>query len=60
MIEFNSAKYLYDIEGVNRTHIQLDLGNNKFKHVLIDPNDPDYQEIMSQVEAGTLTIADAD
>tara|TARA_S200002703_G_scaffold133267_1_gene121347 strand:- start:32 stop:214 length:183 start_codon:yes stop_codon:yes gene_type:complete len=60
MIEFNSAKYLYDIEGVNRTHIQLDLGNNKFKHVLIDPNSADYQEIMSQVEEGTLTIADAD
>ena len=60
MIEFNSAKYLYDIEGVNRTHIQLDLGNNKFKHVLIDPNNADYQEIMLQVEAGTLTIADAD
>ena len=60
MINFISAKYLYDMEGVNKTHIQLNLGNNRYQHIRINPNNADYQEIMRQVEAGTLTIADAE
>jgi hypothetical protein len=40
-----SAKYLYDMEGVTKTHIQLELGNNKFKHIPIDEANTDYQAI---------------
>jgi len=29
-------------------------------HVSLDPNNTDYAEILRQVAAGTLTIADAD
>ena len=58
MIKFNSAKYLYDMEGVNKTHVQLNLGNNRYKHVLIDPNNADYQAIQEWVAEGN-TIQDA-
>jgi len=58
-MKFNSAKYLYDMEGVNKTHVQLNLGNNKYKHVRIDPNSEDYQAILEWVAEGN-TIAEAD
>ncbi len=44
-MDFISAKYLYDMEGVNKTHIQLDLGNDKFKHIPINEANTDYQAI---------------
>ena len=59
MMTINSAKYLYDIEGVNKTHVQLNLGNNTFKHVEIDPNSDSYQEILEWVAEGN-TIQEAD
>jgi hypothetical protein len=59
MINFNSAKYLYDMEGVNKTHIQLDLGNNRYKHIVINPNNTDYQAILEWVAEGN-TIEEAD
>ncbi len=59
MMKINSAKYLYDMEGVNKTHIQLNLGNNRYKHVLIDPNSEDYQAIQEWVKEGNK-IEDAD
>ena len=59
MMNFNSAKYLSDMEGVNNTHVQLDLGNNKFKHVAIDPNSEDYQAILEWVAEGN-TIQEAE
>ena len=59
MINFNSAKYLYDMEGVNKTHVQLNLGNNRYKHVLIDPNNADYQAIQEWVAKGNK-IEEAD
>ena len=40
-----SAKYLYDIEGVNKTHILVDLGNNIIKSVPIKECNTDYQAI---------------
>lgn len=60
-----SAKYLYADDGTTKTHIQLNLGTNDagdtmFKHIPIDLNRESYQEVMGMVEAGTLTIADAD
>ena len=44
-MDFISAKYLYDMEGVTKTHIQLELGNNKFKHIPINEANTDYQAI---------------
>ena len=58
-MEFISAKYLYDMEGVNKTHVQLNLGNNRYKHVRIDPNSEDYQAILEWVAEGN-TIQEAD
>ena len=60
-----SAKYLYAEDGVTKTHIQLNLGTNDagdttYKHIPIASNSNDYVEIMDMVEAGTLTIAEAD
>ena len=51
-----SAKYLYDIEGVNKTHIKLELGNNKFKNVPINEANSDYQAIMEYIENGGVVI----
>ena len=45
-MNFISAKYLYDMEGVNKTHIQLNLGDNRFKHIPIDEANTDYQAIL--------------
>jgi hypothetical protein len=59
MINFNSAKYLYDMEGVNKTHVQLNLGNNKYKHIRIDPANTDYQAVLEWVADGN-TIEEAD
>ena len=47
------------MEGVNKTHVQLNLGNNRYKHVLIDPNNADYQAIQEWVAKGNK-IEDAD
>jgi hypothetical protein len=55
-----SAKYLYDEDGVTKTHVQLNLGSNKYEHVPIDPANSRYAEIMRQVEAGELTIIEAE
>ena len=60
-----SAKYLYDFDGTVKTHIQLNLGTNESghelrKHIPIDTSRDSYNKIMDMVEAGTLTIADAD
>jgi len=54
-----SAKYLYDEDGVTKTKVQLDLGNNVKKHIVIDESRESYQEIMRQVEEGTLVISPA-
>jgi len=60
-----SAKYLYAEDGATKTHIKLNLGTNDtghttYKHIPISANSADYVEIMRQVEAGTLTIQEAD
>jgi len=60
MINFNSAKYLYDMEGVNKTHIQLNLGNNRYKHILINSNNEEYQEIIEWAKIDGNTIEEAE
>ena len=56
-MNFISAKYLYDMEGVNKTHIQLELGNDKFKHIPIDEANTDYQAIQewAKIEGNNIT-----
>jgi hypothetical protein len=55
-MNFISAKYLYDMEGVNKTHIKLELGNNKFKHIPIDLANSDYQAIQEWIADGGTVI----
>ena len=52
-----SARYLYDMEGVNKTHIELDLGNNVKKCVPMKEENIDYQAILEWVAEGN-TITD--
>ena len=54
-----SAKYMADENGVN-VRIQCHLGDKQYKSIVIDESRESYQEIMRQVEAGELTIQDAD
>ena len=67
-MEITSAQYIQD-EGVN-SGIKINNsqtvdpdGNGNSVYIItvpIDPANSDYAEIMRQVAAGTLTIADAD
>ena len=54
-----SAKYMANEDGVN-VRIQCYLGGERYKSVVIDESRESYQEIMRQVDEGTLTIQDAD
>jgi hypothetical protein len=60
-----SAKYLYSEDGQTKTKIQLNLGTNDdghttYTHIPMGTNSDLYIEVMGMVEAGTLTIAEAD
>ncbi len=67
-MEITSAQYIQD-EGVNlgikinnSQTVDPD-GNGNSVYIItvpLDPSNSDYAEIMRQVAAGTLTIADAD
>ena len=67
-MEITSAQYIQD-EGVN-SGIKINNsqtvdpdGNGNSVYIItvpLDPSNSDYAEIMRQVNAGTLTIADAD
>ena len=55
-----NPKYVLDVSDTNITdHINATI-KGKVWNVPIDPANRHYAEIMRQVEAGTLTIADAD
>ena len=56
-IIFTEAQYVAD-EGVNK-HIKVVVDGKSFG-VPLDSGNRHYAEIMRQVEAGTLTIADAE
>ena len=55
-MNFISATYLYDIDGVNKTHIKLELGNDRFKHIPIDLANSDYQLIQEWIAEGNSVI----
>lgn len=56
-MEITNAKY-YAVEGIN-VNINANV-NGVDVSVPLDPANSDYAEIMLQVAAGDLTIADAD
>ena len=57
-VNITYAKYLNDISG-ELIAIRADIGGRTCV-VPLDPTNSDYAEIMRQVEAGELTIQDAD
>jgi hypothetical protein len=57
-IEITSAQYGTDVDGNNST-IKTTIDGIEM-NVPLDPANRHYAEIMRQVEAGTLTIAEAD
>jgi hypothetical protein len=56
-MDITSAKY---IQWKNKNESIIIVVNGITSCVPIDSNNTDYNEIMRQVKAGTLTIADAD
>jgi len=54
-----SAQYMLDIDGISNASIQATIDGTEVS-VPLDPANRHYAEIMRQVEAGTLTIAEAD
>ena len=58
-MDITSAQYSNDLDG-NATSIKLVLDNGEIWSVPMDPANRHYAEIMRQVEAVDLTIADAD
>ena len=57
-INITSAQYTVDLNG-NVSAIKATIDNQEL-FVPLDPANRHYAEIMRQVEAGTLTIQDAD
>ena len=57
-MDIASAQYYNDLQG-NQLGIRIVIGT-EIMDVPLDPANRHYVEIMRQVEAGELTIADAD
>ncbi len=57
-MNITNAQYYNDLEG-NQLGINATINNTEMR-IPIDPANRHYAEIMRQVEADTLTIADAD
>ena len=58
-MNITSAQYTLDMDGANNAGIQATIDGQELS-VPLDPANRHYAEIMRQVEAGTLTIAEAD
>ena len=57
-MNIESAQYMTNLDGTNNSIKATIDGQEWF--VPLDPNNRHYAEILEQVKAGTLTIADAD
>ena len=57
-MNITTAQYQADIDG-NNSGIQATIDGQEVS-VPLDPANRHYAEILKQVEAGTLTVADAD
>ena len=60
MDDISSAEYYTGPDGGSNIGITVTTTDGKKHNVPIDSENSDYNEIMRQVEAGTLTIQDAD
>jgi len=57
-MNITTAQYQADMDG-NNSNIQATVDGQEV-HIPLDPANRHYAEILKQVEAGTLTVADAD
>jgi hypothetical protein len=58
-LNITTAQYQADMDGVTNSGITATIDGTEMS-VPLDPANRHYAEIMRQVEAGTLTIAEAD
>jgi len=58
IMTITSSKYLLDMEGNNSSVLATIDG--QVLYVPLDPDNTHYAEILRQVDAGTITIEDAD
>jgi len=58
-MQISSAQYVYDLLFEQNTSIKATIDGVEMS-VPLDPANRHYDEIMRQVDAGTLTIADAE
>ena len=59
-LEIKSAKYYVDLDGETNIGITMTLKGDKVFHVPLDEGNTHYKEILRQVDAGELTIEEAD
>jgi len=58
-MNITQAQYTLNLEGTENSHIRITMDGKEFL-VPLDPANSDYAEIMRQVEAGELTIQEAE
>ena len=58
-MNITAAQYTLDMDGLTNSGIQATIDGTEMS-VPMDPANRHYAEILKQVAAGTLTIADAD
>ena len=57
-MDFSNSKFLYDEDGVTKTHIQTDLGNNRFIVFPMSDKNETYQQYLEWVANGNAEAAD--
>ena len=58
MTDFTNSKFLYTMDNKTKTHIQTDLGNNKFMIFPIDSENSTYQEYLEWAKTNKAEEAD--
>ena len=51
-MDFSNSKFLYGEDGATKTHIQTDLGSNKFRVFPISDGNITYQQYLEWVSNG--------
>ena len=57
-MNITAAQYVTDMDG-NKDHIKATIDGQEYVYIPLDPDNRHYAEILKQVEAGTLTIQEA-
>lgn len=60
MTNFTNSKFLYGEDLKTKTHIQTDLGSNRFVVFAIDNNNRTYQEYLEWVAEGNTPAKEPD